>query len=116
MSLTENLQQWAVIRKQLDDLELSISNEVIALGKTQSYEDVVAEYKKSSTNGKYDYEGMVREIEPDMELVEQHTVRPEPYIDFKALAEASGASEELKKKYYSPPVGGTPKVTIKFKK
>lgn len=116
MSLTENLQSWAVIRRQLDDLELSISNEVIALGKTQSYCDVMAEYKKNSTNGKYDYEGMVREIEPDMELVQQHTVYPEPYIDFKALAEASGASEELKKKYYSPPVGGAPKVTIKFKK
>ncbi len=116
MSLTENLQKWADLRRQLDDLELSISDEVIALGKSQSYEDVVAEYKKSSTNGKYDYEGMVREIEPEMELVEQHTVFPEPYIDFKALAEAAGASEELKKKYYSPPVGGTPKVTIKFKK
>ena len=76
MSLTENLQRWSELRRQLDDLELSISDEVITLGKTQSYEDVVAEYKKSSTNGKYDYEGIVREIEPEMELVEQHTVLP----------------------------------------
>lgn len=116
MSLTENLQRWAEVRKQLDDLELSISEEVIALGKSQSYGDVVAEYKKSSTNGKYDYEAMVREIEPDMELVNKHTVYPEPYIDFKSLADEAGATEELKKRYYTPPVGGTPKVTIKFKK
>lgn len=116
MSLTANLQRWAVLRRQLNDIELSITEEVIALGKTQSYEDVEAKYRKSSGNGKYDYEAMVREIEPDMELVSQHTVYPEPYIDFKSLAEASGATEELKKKYYTPPAESKPSVTIQFKK
>ena len=116
MSLTETLSQWALLRRQLDDLELSIQSEVIALGKTQSYEDVVAEYRKSSCHGKYDYEKICQELEPDMELVKQFTVHPEPYIDYVKLADAAGANEELKKKYYTPPAKSEPKVTIKFKK
>lgn len=116
MSLTQNLSQWAVVRRQLDDLEQSIISEVLALGKSQSYEDVEAEYRKSAGNGKYDYEAICREIEPDMELVSQHTVYPEPYVDFKALAEAAGMSEDVKKKHYTPPTKSEPKVTIRFKK
>ncbi len=116
MSLTENLSQWAVLRRQLDDLEYSIQSEVIALGQTQSYEDVVAEYRKSAGNGKYDYEAICHELEPEMELVEQFTVYPEPYVDYTKLADAAGASEELKKRYYTPPTKSEPKVTIKFKK
>jgi len=60
--LTENMQKWADLKSQLEAVEQEIVAEVLALGKTQSYGNVEASYKKSSTNGKYDYEGMCHEI------------------------------------------------------
>lgn len=114
MSLVDNLTQWAVLRKRLDDVEAEITEEVLALGKTQSYGDVVAKYRKSSTNGKYDYVGICHELEPDEEVVEQYTVRPEPYIDYKKLADAVGVPDDVKQRHYTPPAEPKPVVTIQF--
>ena len=55
-------------------------------------------------------------LEPDMELVQQCTVYPEPYVDFKKLAEMAGATEEIKAKHYIPPSDSKPTVTVQFKK
>lgn len=111
-TLAEKMANWESLKLQLDEVEDEIKREVLALGSTQKVGRVEAKYKKSSTNGKYDYEGMCREVEPDVELIQEHTIYPEPYIDFKKLAEACGVSEEIKKKHYQPPANGAPTVTV----
>lgn len=116
MSLTGNFKKWEELSLQLQQVEMAIIDEVLLLGKSQSYGNVEAKFRKSSSNGKYDYEGMTRELEPDMELVQQCTVYPEPYVDFKKLAEMAGATEEIKAKHYIPPSDSKPTVTVQFKK
>lgn len=115
MSLAEKMLEWQEITLKAKAIEKEIVDEVLALGMTQSVGRVTATYRKSDKNGSTNYEGICQVLEPDMELVEQYTVKPEPYIDFKALAEAAGMSDDLKERFYEPPVGGKPKVTVTLK-
>ena len=111
-TLAEKMAHWESLKIELDAIERSIKEEVLALGSSQVVGRVEAKFKKSSTNGKYDYVGMCEEFQPSQELVDAHTVYPDPYIEYKKLAEAAGVPEELKKKYYSPPTNGVPTVTV----
>jgi len=114
MNLVEKLSEWSILKHQLEALEGQISEEVILLGKTQEYGDVVATYRKSSTNGKYDYQGMVREIEPEPAVIEKYT-KTEVKIDFKKIVEELKPEDALVNKYYTPPTKGVPTVTVSLK-
>lgn len=116
MNLSEKMMEWGNLKKQLDELEVQIQAEVLPLKSSQIVGDVIAEYRKSSTNGKYDYEIICHDLNSSPALVEKFTVVPEPYVDYTNLAKEAGMTDELKAKWYTPATGGTPKVTLKFVK
>ena len=114
-TLAEKMAAWGKLKWEMEEIEASIVAEVIALGMSQEYGNVEAKYRKSASNGKYNWERMVSEIEPDIEIIEKHTKIVET-IDFKSIAEECGASAELKKRHYTPPVESVPSVTVQLKK
>ncbi len=116
MSLADKLLRWRELEIEKSLLEKQIEEEVIPLGQTQSVENVVAEYRASDKNGSYDYEGMGNYLSPSSEMLEQFTVYPEPYVEWKKLVERMNPSEVAKDMFYKAPVGGNPKVTVKLKK
>lgn len=116
MSLADKLLRWRELEIEKSLLEKQIEEEVIPLGQTQSVENVVAEYRASDKNGSFDYEGMGKYMEPAPDFVQEYTVTPEPYVEWKKLVERMNPSEELKDMFYKAPVGGKPKVTVKLKK
>lgn len=115
-TLAEKMGKWETLMVEASQLEKEIQEEVLALGMTQSVGRVEASYRKSDKNGTVNYEAICQNLEPDQELVDAHTIHPDPYIDFKALAEAAGMTDEMKERFYEAPVGGKPKVTLKLKK
>lgn len=115
-TLAEKLLRWRELEVEKFLLEKEIADEVIPLGKSQQVENVIAEYRASDKNGSYDYESMGRSINPPLEVIEQFTVTPEPYVEWKKLVDRMNPSDELKASFYTPPVGGSPKVTVKLKK
>ena len=118
MNLSDKMNEWGLLQTRLAKLEEEIKQEVKALGKTQEvifgYGKVVASYRKSSTNGSFDYKSITMEIEPEPEIVEKHTTTTVS-IDYKAIVEEVGASDELKSKYYNPPANSEPSVSVKLK-
>ena len=113
MNLAEKMSEWGILKSQLDALEQSIVDEVKVLGKTQSVGNVEAKYRKSSTNGSYNWEYIVGAIEPDMEIIEKYTVQPPPKTDWKKIADEVGVSDEIKNKFYTQAVS-EPSVTVKL--
>lgn len=114
MNLSEKMTEWGILRKQMDFLEKEIQEEVIVLGKTQTVGVVTAKYRKSSTNGSYNWEYIVMELEPEQELVDKFTVQPPPKVDWKKIAEELKVEESLMKKHYTEPKEGVPTVTLQL--
>lgn len=115
MNLSEKMEEWGILQAQADVLREAIEKEVIALGATQRVGKVVAEYRKSATNGSYNYEGMVRRMNASHDVILSYTVTPEPYVEWKKLAEFLEVPTDIRDSFYTE-AEGKPKVTVKFSK
>jgi hypothetical protein len=105
--LAEKMERWAALKEAADKLEAEIKEEVMALGKTQKANGVTATY--SNGRGSYDYESMAMKLEPDTEVVQEHsTVK----VNWRAVCEATDGYEDAKEFFYKP---GSPYVSVKLK-
>jgi hypothetical protein len=110
-SLADKMKLWEYLKKQIEELEKSIEEEVLALGKTQQVGLVSASYSKG--RGSYNYEGIAKQFNVSQEVIEKYT-SVETKVDWKKLVEGLEISEEIKQQFYSE--GGTPSVKIKLLK
>ncbi len=108
MNLAERMTRWEELRSEADRLESEIKDEVLLLGKTQTVGNVTATYSKG--RGTYDYASIVQILEPEQEVVEKHT---KVTLDWKAIAEESGMTDEIKERFYTPADKAT--VSLKLK-
>jgi hypothetical protein len=108
--LTEKLARWKQLRKELDELEQEIRQEVMQLKKTIEFDGVVATY--SSGRGSYDYVRIAQEAQ-----IPEHVLRlySKTTTDFRKACESyltQSYLQMMKQKYYIP---GDEYVNIKFK-
>lgn len=68
----------------------------------------VARYSKG--RGRYDYESIVSELQPDEEIIARHST---VHIDWRKIVVEVGAPKALLEKHYTP---GTPTVSLKLAK
>ena len=101
------LQEWAALKKHLDEIEERIKEDVMRLEKSVKFGNVTASYTKG--RGTYDYHAIASEANPPEDVISACT---EPKTDWKAVCDTIGVDEELRQKYYRP---GTPSVSIKIK-
>jgi len=100
--LAAKLLQWEALKRQLDELELSIEADVIHIGKSQTVGNVRAAY--SAGRKTYDYQGAA--IAHD--LISDDVVAPfaKTVVDWKAVCEQHSV--------VVPFTQGDPSVTIKL--
>lgn len=101
------LQEYAALKKRLDEIDALIKEDVMRLEKSVSFGNVTATYTKG--RGSYDYHAIASEANPPEDVISACT---EPKTDWKAVCDTIAVSEELRQKHYKH---GTPSVSIKIK-
>jgi hypothetical protein len=106
MELTQKMARWQELILEAETLEKEIAEEVDKLGKNQEYGRVVV--KISGGKGSYDWEQMAMREEPDEDQIKEHT---KSVIDWKALCESCGVSDNTKKLFYT---AGKKSISVKL--
>jgi len=105
------MEQWAELKKQLDEVEKEIKEEVISLGKSQTHGEVHAKFTKGKD--KVDYQAAVQNVPDSKEktasVVEHSSTKVT--IKWKSVAEDLNVSEETLKNLTTT---GDPKVDVKL--
>lgn len=116
-NLAGKMMAWGVLKQKLDEIEEEIKQEVFALGKTQSVDNVVATY--SEGRGSYDYPTMAARLYndhvwEDNEFINLKKKHSKTTVDWRGIvleAPPEIATEEFNKMFYKP---GTPSVRVHF--